>query len=188
VYELAAELYDRLGLVEHGAGLTLVLQLPAVAAAPAVGDAVYLEGVQDPGNTGTLLRIAAAAGVRQVYAGPGTAALWSPRVLRAGQGAHFRLHLAEDVTLDALPERFAGPWIGTVVRAAAPLWAVELPAGPMGWMFGSEGQGLSAPALARCASRLRIPLDAAVESLNVATAAAVCLFERARRLSTPSTR
>ncbi|MFN9212538.1 MAG: TrmH family RNA methyltransferase [Betaproteobacteria bacterium] len=188
VYELSAELFDRLGLVERGVGLALVLRLPTVAAPPAAGDAIYLEGVQDPGNAGTLLRLAAAAGVRQVYAGPGTAALWSPRVLRAGPGAHFRLHLDEDVALDSLPTRLAGPWIGTVVRDAPPLWETALPAGPLGWMFGSEGQGLSAPALARCALRVRIPLAAAVESLNVAAAAAVCLFERQRRLSAPSTR
>lgn len=188
VYELAAELYDRLGLVERGAGITLVFRLPEEGRAPAAGDVLYLEAIQDPGNAGTLLRIAAASGVRQVFAGPGTASLWSPRVLRAGQGAHFRLHLAEDVAVSELPARFAGPWIGTVVRDAPSLWEAALPASPVGWMLGNEGQGLSAAALAQCALCARIPLETAVESLNVAAAAAVCLFERRRRLTAPSTR
>ena len=187
-YELAAELYDRLGLVERGAGVTLVVRLPDEGRASGAGDALYLEAIQDPGNAGTVLRIAAAAGVRQVFAGLGTASLWSPRVLRAGQGAHFRLRLVEDLAVTELPERFDGPWIGTVVREAPSLWEAALPASPVGWMLGNEGQGLSSAALAQCALRVRIPLETAVESLNVAAAAAVSLFERRRRLAAPSTR
>jgi TrmH family RNA methyltransferase len=146
-------------------------------------DMLYLDGVQDPGNVGTLLRTAAAAGIRDVLAGPGTAALWAPKTLRAGQGAQFRLRLHEQVAAGSLPGLLAGEWIGTDAGGGEPLWSIALPAGPVGWIFGGEGAGLSAAARAVCRRRVSIPIDAAVESLNVAAAAAVCLFERRRRLA-----
>jgi TrmH family RNA methyltransferase len=180
-FELTAELYDQLALAEHGAGLALLLRLPAEDPGVPDTDALYLDGVQDPGNAGALLRTAAAAGLRRVLAGPSTAALWAPKALRAGQGAHFRLRLAEAVAPGALASHLHGPWIATVVRDAPSLWHAELPAGPVGWVVGAEGQGVGAAALAGCALRVRIPVDSAVESLNVAAAAAVCLFERRRR-------
>lgn len=180
-YEVAAALYDALGLVEHGVGLTLLLTVPPADAGPIAGDALFLDGLQDPGNVGALLRVAAAAGVRHVLAAPGTAALWAPKVLRAAQGAHFRLGLRERVAAGRLPE-LPLHWIGTDVAAGESLWQVALPSGPVGWVLGAEGQGASAQALAACARRIRIPLASGIESLNVATAAAVCLFERQRRL------
>lgn len=183
-YELAAALYDRISPVEHGAGLIVVVRLPYhPQPARARRDLLYLDGVQDPGNAGTLLRTAAAAGIREVLASPATAALWAPKTLRAGQGAQFRLRLHEHVAPDALPAVLDGPWIGAEARGATPLWAAKLPAGPLGWIFGAEGAGLSAAARAVCALSVSIPIEAAVESLNVAAAAAVCLFERRRRLS-----
>ena len=185
IHELAAPLFDALAPVEHSTGL--MLELPFERGAEPrrlTGDVVYLEGVQDPGNIGALLRVAAAAGVSAVLAGPATAALWSPKALRAGQGAHFGLRLFEDVGLEALDAWFAGRWIGTAARDATSLWDARLPEGEAGWMLGSEGAGLSAAALERCALRVSIPLAAGVESLNVASAAAVCLFERQRRRRT----
>ena len=183
-YEVAASLYDRLSPVEHGAGLMLVTtvaqpRLPERARR----DMLYLDGVQDPGNVGALLRTAAAAGIRDVLASPATAALWAPKALRAGQGAQFRLRLHEQVAITSLPGVLAGDWMGADARGGEPLWSVPLPAAPVGWIFGAEGGGLSAAARAACRRLVSIPIDAAVESLNVAAAAAVCLFERRRRLS-----
>jgi TrmH family RNA methyltransferase len=184
-YEFSGELYDRIAPVEHGAGLTLVVGVP-VPPLPqkAARDMVYLDGVQDPGNVGTLLRTAAAAGIGDVLASPGTAAFWAPKTVRAGQGAHFRLRLHEQVAAELLPGVIAGPWIGAGARDGEPLWTAVLPRGAAGWVFGGEGAGISAAAIRQCAQWVTIPLDNAVESLNVAAAAAVCLFERRRRLST----
>jgi TrmH family RNA methyltransferase len=183
-YELADTLYDRIAPVEHGVGLMLVVAVPEQRLPQrARGDLVYLDGVQDPGNVGTLLRTAAAAGVGEVIAAPTTASLWSPKSLRAGQGAQFRLRLHEQIAPEALPETLNGLWIGTDTRAGAPLWAAELPVGPVGWMFGGEGAGLSGAARAVCRQFVSIPICSGVESLNVAAAAAVCLFERRRRFS-----
>jgi len=180
-YLLAAPLYDALGLVEHGIGVTLLLPVAAAGDGPLAGDALYLDGVQDPGNVGALLRVAAAAGVRHVLASAQTAALWAPKVMRAAQGAHFQLDLREPIGAERLA-KFSVAWIGTDLAAQDSLWDTALPAGPIGWVVGAEGQGASAAALSACAHRVRIPLARGVESLNVAAAAAVCLFERRRRL------
>jgi TrmH family RNA methyltransferase len=109
-------------------------------------------------------------------------ALWAPKVLRAAQGAHFALRLHEQVTPAQLGRLGAVRWIATAAHRAQSLWNVGLPRGPVGWMFGSEGRGLSPQAEAMCTLRVTIPIGPAVESLNVATSAAVCLFERRRRL------
>jgi len=185
VHELAPALFDALAPVEHGSGLMLEVPFERTnAPRRLIGDVLYLEGVQDPGNIGALLRVAAAAGISAVLAAPATAALWSPKALRAAQGAHFSLRLVEDVSLETLDDWFAGPWIGTAARDAACLWDAQLPVAQAGWMLGSEGAGLSPAALSRCVLRVSIPLAAGVESLNVASAAAVCLFELRRRQRT----
>lgn len=179
-YELPAALFDRLSSVEHGAGLLLVIPVPAPAT-PEDADALYLDRVQDPGNAGALLRVAAAAGVRNVFTAPGTVSLWSPKVLRGAQGAHFGLRLIEDIEADHLREVLPAHWIGAVAHSRTSLWAADLDARTVGWVVGAEGSGLSAPAAAACDEFVTIPLAAGVESLNVAAAAAVCLFERRRR-------
>jgi TrmH family RNA methyltransferase len=181
-FQLAAALYDRLAPVEHGAGLTLVI--PYEPEPPPVSsreDLIYLDGIQDPTNVGAVLRTAAAAGIVHVLCGPSTAAAWSPKVLRAAMGAHFRIRISEAVAPEALGGALAGTWIGAVVRDAPSLWSCELPGQAVGWAFGSEGAGLSAAALECCALRVSIPMSREVESLNVGAAAAVCLFERRRR-------
>ena len=179
--ELAPALYDALSPVEHGAGVLAEIEIPPAAAWTALsGDAVYLDGVQDPGNVGTLLRTAAAAGVRRVMAGPGTAYAWSPKVMRAAMGAHFALHIAEGVAAADAARGFEGSVLAADV-GGEDLYAAEWGRAPTLWLFGSEGQGLSPEAAAAAQRRLRIPLAAGVESLNVAAAAAVCLFEQVRR-------
>lgn len=181
-WELAAALYDRIAPVEHGLGLLLVLPVPdATLPQRAAVDMVYLDGVQDPGNAGTLIRTAAAAGVRHVLASEGTAALWSPRVLRAAMGAHFRIGLHERVAPAQLCGCLQGEWIAAVAHEAPSLWEAPLAAPALGWIFGAEGRGPSAAALAAAPRRVCIATSAAVESLNVGAAAAICLFERLRQ-------
>jgi TrmH family RNA methyltransferase len=183
-FELAASLYDRISPVERGAGLMLVV--PTEAARVPVGseqDLIYLDGIQDPSNVGAVLRAAAAAGISHVLCAPATAAAWLPRTLRSAMGAHFRLRISESVGPEALAPALAGRWIAAVVQDAPSLWECDLPQQAIGWAFGSEGAGVSSAVLSVCAQRIRIPMSREVESLNVAAAAAVCLFERNRRLS-----
>jgi TrmH family RNA methyltransferase len=179
--ELGAALYDAISPVEHGLGVLAEIAIPASESAlPAGADAVYLDAVQDPGNVGTLLRTAAAAGVRRVVTGAGCAYAWGPKVMRAAMGAHFALHITEDGDVAGVANDFRGTVIAADVEGED-LYAAEWGRGPTLWLFGSEGQGLSREARAAARLRLRIPLAAPVESLNVSAAAAVCLFEQARR-------
>jgi RNA methyltransferase, TrmH family len=179
--ELAPLLYDAISPVEHGAGVLAEIAIPDVARPGRLdADAVYLDGVQDPGNVGALLRTAAAAGVRHVVAGPGTAYAWSPKVMRAAMGAHFAIEVVDGMAAAELVHGYRGLVLAADV-GGEDLFAADWGHGPTLWMFGSEGQGLSAEVLALAGSRLRIPVAAGVESLNVAAAAAVCLFEQVRR-------
>jgi TrmH family RNA methyltransferase len=134
---------------------------------------VVLDRLQDAGNVGNILRSAAAFGFEQVIAVKGSAALWSPKVLRAGMGAHFGLRLIEGVDDDALGA-LRIPLLATSSHAGRLLQQATLP-WPCAWVLGHEGQGVSAGLTARCAEALRIPQPGGEESLNVAAAAAICL-------------
>lgn len=144
---------------------------------------VVLDRVQDAGNVGSVLRSAAAFGFAQVVALGGTAALWSPKVLRAGMGAHFGLNLVESVSADQLAK------LGLPLFAANPHGTVRLDHArlpwPCAWVLGHEGQGVSAEVLAHCHQALTIPQPGGQESLNVAAAGAVCLYESARQAAIP---
>jgi TrmH family RNA methyltransferase len=168
-----------LGTLESPAAIAFMVALPdAGTVLPAV-PTVVLDRVQDPGNAGGLLRSAAAFGFGQAIALTGTAALWSPKALRAGMGAHFGLHLVEGAdaaTLAAL----AVPLFATSSHAAERVDAFAL-SWPCAWVFGHEGQGVSADVAARCRAVLRVPQPGGQESLNVAAAAAICLYESARQ-------
>jgi TrmH family RNA methyltransferase len=114
----------------------------AGAAAALLESAVLLDGVQDPGNVGSILRSAAAAGIRQVYCSAGTAFCWSPKVLRAAMGAHFVLEIFENADLAALVRTARVPVLATSGYAAERMYDVDL-RGPAAWVLGHEGQGVS---------------------------------------------
>jgi TrmH family RNA methyltransferase len=142
---------------------------------------VVLDRLQDAGNVGAILRCASAFGYRQVLAVKGTAALWSPKVMRSGMGAHFGLHLVEalsevDVATLRVPllatSSHEGPFLHALVQAG------ELPQ-QCAWVFGHEGQGVSASLMAMARHQVRIAQPGGEESLNVATAAAICLHASA---------
>ncbi len=165
--------------LESPAAIGFALDLPAAPALLPSVPTVVLDRLQDAGNVGSILRSASAFGFVQVLALKGTAALWSPKVLRAGMGAHFALQLVEglgDADLAALQL----PMLATSSHASADVSRVALPS-PCAWVLGHEGQGVSDALLARCALQLRIPQPGGEESLNVAAAAAVCLYESARQ-------
>jgi TrmH family RNA methyltransferase len=167
------------------AGLLAEIAIPAPAA-PA-GDCVFLEGIQDAGNVGAILRSAAAFGLGRAVLSRGCADPWSPKVLRAAMGAHFSLALGEAGDFEAALRAFGGTLVCTVVQGGRPLIELDWQ-GDAGWIFGSEGQGVSAAAASLAAVHATIPLAAGAESLNVGAAAAICLYERARRLSTRGAR
>ena len=183
IYVLGARLYDQISPVEHGAGVIAEIKL-AVPEKPQheACDVLYLDGVQDPGNVGTLIRTAVASGVKTIAASRDCASLWSPKALRAGMGAHFGARLYENVNASDLTEMFKAKCLAADARGGSDLYAT---AGweetNTVWIVGAEGPGVSDEALSVADQRLYIPIEKDCESLNVAAAAAVCLFEQRRR-------
>lgn len=181
-FRLPDRLFAQLSPVDSPSGVLTLAAMPPPLAVPASDcDWLVLDGVQDPGNLGSILRTAAAAGITEVLLGPGCAGVWSPRVLRAGMGAHFVLRLHEVADLPAALAAYPGKVLATALSARAQdLYATELRS-PCAWLFGAEGRGLS-PALRACAGlEVMIPLAVGTESLNVGAAVAVCLFEQLRQ-------
>ena len=157
-----------------------VWDLPKATALEAGQAAVVLDCLQDAGNVGSILRSAAAFGFGQVLALKGTAALWSPKVLRAGMGAHFALRLVEGLSIGDLAALDI-PLLVTSSHQGALLHKAPLP-WPCGWVLGHEGQGVSAALQALASQSVRIAQPGGEESLNVAAAAAICLHASAAAL------
>ena len=143
---------------------------------------LVLDGLQDPGNLGTLWRTADAFGADGLLLLPGCADPWSPKTLRATMGACFRLPVWEGKLEDLLPR---------LARAGLPLYATALgedtqdirtlPLGRAAVVIGSEGRGLTEDVLALCDRTIKIPMSEHCESLNAAAAATVLLWEAARK-------
>ncbi|MDP2220895.1 MAG: RNA methyltransferase [Hydrogenophaga sp.] len=163
--------------LESPAGVGFVWNLPTSAGLLPGEPAVVLDRLQDAGNVGSILRSAAAFGFRQVLALKGTAALWSPKVLRAGMGAHFALHLVEGLSVADLGG-LEVPLVGTSSHQGDWLHQAQLP-WPCAWVLGHEGQGVSAELSALAGQSVRIAQPGGEESLNVAAAAAICLHASA---------
>lgn len=163
--------------LESPAGCGFVWNLPG-ADTPSPGKpAVVLDRLQDAGNVGSILRSAAAMGFAQVLAIKGTAGLWSPKVLRAGMGAHFALHLVEglapgDLGVLSVPLLVTSSHQGDFLHRARLPW-------PCAWVLGHEGQGVSPALEALASASVRIAQPGGEESLNVAAAAAICLHASA---------
>ena len=177
-------LFKQLSSVATPTGVIAVIRTPRPHAVSAVIDAcVLLEDIQDPGNLGSILRTAAAAGIKHVFLSKGSVHAWSPRVLRAGMGAHFILRIHEQCDLLALARAFGGKVIATSHRAPHSVFDADL-TGKVALMFGNEGAGLSDALIKAASVVVAIPMPGKTESLNAAAAAAVCLFERVRQLNT----
>jgi RNA methyltransferase, TrmH family len=198
VVMLLDKLFGTITQVENGPAIAMIVLTPMSAVLQdwtqpkiKIRDIVYLDGLQDPGNAGTILRTAAACGLTQVYASPTTVSLWSPKVLRAAMGAHFHLQIAESVSIDTIFEAATGNKASIFVttgQATKTLFDSNLKVKSI-WVLGNEGQGVNVDdySLAKARSHteanlqfLKIPQQG-VESLNVASAAAVCFYEQWRQ-------
>ena len=182
VYLLADELFAEITQVETPEGVTAIAAIPHVASRPKDDFRVLIDGVQDPGNLGGLLRTAAAAGATSAHLTKGCADVWSPKSLRGGMGAQFVLPVRERVDLTVALAGFRGSIIATSPHATESIHDVDL-TGPVALIFGSEGRGLGEEGQALATQLVHIPMAGKIESLNVAAAAAVCCFERLRQSS-----
>jgi len=169
---LSPAVFGTIADAETPPGIAAEIPLPDMQRA---GASVFLEGIQDAGNVGAIIRSAAAFGAGTLVLDRQCADPWSPKVLRAAMGGHFAIGIRQVDDLGAAIAAFGGRTICTVVHGGRPLRDADL-SGRIAWAFGAEGAGLSPGLLARAAERVTIPM-AGGESLNVAAAAAICLYE-----------
>jgi TrmH family RNA methyltransferase len=180
---LADALFEKLSSVATATGIIALIRTPRPdPIPPRAGSCLMVEDLQDPGNLGSILRSAAAAGLTQVLLSKHAVHAWSPRVLRAAMGAHFLLRLHEGVDLLAAARAYEGRIIATSQRAPRTLYKEDL-RGDVALVLGNEGGGISDDLLAAAHAVVAIPMPGKTESLNVAAAAAVCLFERVRQMA-----
>ena len=177
---VAPALFDSLSTLVSPTGVLAIANVPPTSALATTGFVLALDEVQDPGNVGTLIRTAAAAGVAQVWLSPGCAFAWSVKTLRAAQGAHFHTQVLEGVDLPVALAAFNGSTWATLPRDTGKVKTVSLFdvtfAANNALVLSNEGHGLSPDILPSIRGGLRIPMAAGVESLNVATAGAVVLY------------
>ncbi|MDR2508203.1 MAG: RNA methyltransferase [Candidatus Accumulibacter sp.] len=178
---LSSALFDSLAMLETPDGIMAIAARPVPKCEPdKTRDAVLLDGVQDSGNLGSIFRSTAAAGFNQVLLSADCARAWSPKTLRAGMGSHFQLDIHEDQCLSGFIEAYRGETILTALESETDLYLINLK-GPLAWVFGNEGQGIRPALFKSVRRRVRIPMPGKIESLNVAAAAAICLFETLRQ-------
>jgi TrmH family RNA methyltransferase len=178
---LADSLFDSLSSVESPTGILACVEVPPARPAPADARLVLLlEDIQDPGNVGTLLRSAAAAGADHVLLSPSCAFAWSPKVLRAAMGAHFATNVVERADLAAYLGSFRGASVALAGDAPQSLYDLDL-AGPAAILVGNEGAGISQALQRASRFRARIPMAGRMESLNAAAAGTIALFEASRQ-------
>lgn len=172
---VAESAFKAIADTETPQGLAAEIPIPSIRRE---GAWVFLEGIQDAGNVGAIVRSAAAFGAGAVILDRGCADPWSPKTLRAGMGGHFLLQVQQVDELVPALESFPGRLVCTVAKGGQPLRKADL-SGKLGWIFGSEAHGVSAAVSGTAALRVTIPV--AMESLNVAATAAVCLYEASSR-------
>jgi TrmH family RNA methyltransferase len=179
--QLDDALFAQLSELKTPNGLLALIGIPPAKVEIAHSQfALLLEDIQDPGNLGSILRSAAAAGCDAVFLSQGCADAWSPKVLRSGMGGHFALSILESADLIEVAADFTGKILAASLQAEKSLYDCNL-RGKLAFAIGNEGAGLS-PGLQQAAQELFIiPMPGKVESLNAAAAAAVCLFEAMRQ-------
>ena len=183
VVVLSDALFREVSPVKTPSGIIALIAIPVHAVIPVYqGESfsVLLEAIQDPGNLGSILRSAAAAGASDVYLSAGCADAWSPKTLRAAMGAHFQLRIHEQSDLEKVARGFNGKVVATTLQAKTSLYQTRL-TGTVAFVFGNEGAGLSEAVLQAASEQVSIPMPGGTESLNAAAAAAVCFFERVRQ-------
>jgi RNA methyltransferase, TrmH family len=179
--QLDHALFAQISELKTPNGLLVLIDIPSAKVAVTHSQfALLLEDIQDPGNLGSILRSAAAAGCDAVFLSQGCADAWSPKVLRAGMGGHFVLSITESANLLGVAAEFSGKIMAASLQADKSLYDSNL-RGKLAFAIGNEGAGLSQALLDAAQQHFIIPMPGKVESLNAAAATAVCLFEAVRQ-------
>lgn len=180
------ELMNKISATEAGQGLLLIVEPNESGMTDQIEFVLILDEIKDPGNMGTLLRTAAAAGVQSVIITPGCVDAWSPKVLRAGMGAHFRIPLRmmgwdEIIKLWRVQTKSPALYLAESAQGQS-VWDVDM-AQPLGLIIGGEANGASDSARSNATGYVTIPMPGGSESLNAAVAAGILLFEVVRQRS-----
>ncbi len=177
-------MFAELSPVASPSGVMALVNIPRLPMAKSVQFILLLEDIQDPGNLGSMLRSAVAAGVQGVYLSTGCSDAWSPKALRGGQGAQLLLPIIERADLSQVISQFDGQVYATAMHGES-LYEVDM-RGASAILMGNEGTGISTQLLQQVHQTIAIPMQSGLESLNVAAACAICLFERVRQLHSVS--
>lgn len=186
-YEVTAEIVAKCCSTETPQPIFAVAQLPALGTDfdwKTIEIALLLDAIQDPGNLGAILRAAAAAGVDVVVIGDGCVDLFAPKVLRAAMGASFRVPVIRHDLATVLPKlKKAGCQIlaSALQEEAVNCFQLPLHAKKVAWIVGNEGNGIHESLLSEADALVAIPMFRQTESLNVAQATAVLLYETVRQ-------
>ncbi len=181
ITQLDDKLFAEISELKSPSGIIALIDLPQPAGAIVDSNfPLLLEDIQDPGNLGSMLRSAAAAGCDAVFLSRGCADAWSPKVLRAAMGGHFTLRIYERQDLPDVAKTFRGTLLATSLHATHSLYDCDL-RGNVAFLIGNEGAGLSAELLKIATQKIYIPMPGKIESLNAAAATAICLFEAVRQ-------
>ena len=180
IIELDAKIYSKISPVIEGVGVLFIVKIPKNQGVNFCEDSIIIDRIQDPGNLGTILRSAVGFGVKQIICSKGTVSAWSPKVLRAGMGAHFQLEIFENEDLSEIISKIETPIFATSLQAKKSIYDENFTT-KTAWIFGNEGAGVSSELLSKVKNQVIIPQVGEIESLNVAMAATVCLAEQARQ-------
>ena len=179
VLEFPAGLFSEIAPVISPTGILASINIPHLEPSKKQNCILLLEDIQDPGNLGSILRSAGASGVDLVYLSDHCADLWSPKVLRGGQGAHFHLPCIEKVNFSDITKTFTGKIFATTLSGKS-IFQEDLK-GPVAFIFGNEGNGIHSETMRLTSHSIHIPMEKGIESLNVSAAVSICLYEKYRQ-------
>ncbi|MFM8491353.1 MAG: TrmH family RNA methyltransferase [Candidatus Methylopumilus sp.] len=179
VLEFPAGLFSEIAPVISPTGILASINIPHLEVPKKQNCILLLEDIQDPGNLGSILRSACASGVDLVYLSDHCADLWSPKVLRGGQGAHFNLPCIEKVNFSDITKTFTGKIFATTLSGKS-IFQEDLK-GPVAFIFGNEGNGIHSETMRLTSHSIHIPMKKGIESLNVSAAVSICLYEKYRQ-------
>jgi TrmH family RNA methyltransferase len=178
---MSDSLFDQAASVRSPIGVLALAPRPPLRLPVAGGGfQVLLDGVQDPGNVGAILRSAAAAGGTSAYLSDTCADPWSPKALRGGMGAQFLLDIHLHKQLVSVAATLQAKLIACTTDAESSVYDADL-RGEVAFLIGGEGAGISAELLLNAPAKIRIPMRSGIESLNAGVAAAICFYEWTRQ-------
>ena len=179
ILTLSDSLYESIRSLGTGIDIMALINIPTPSLSTINDDCLILNDVQDSGNVGTLLRTAAAVGIKNILCTCATAQVWSPKTLRAGMGAQFALTIYEGLNVQDILNYVETPLFATSSHTDTVIYQHDLNK-PIAWVMGHEGQGVC-DELMQCATPIALPQPNGQESLNVAIAGALCLYETLRQ-------